>query len=380
MHEDNKRLEALLKSLLNGQYAHLYLSKNEDVQEGYPTVASILKTFGAGLWFPSQEEKQKAIDTNSMWKLQWYPDSPVGNLTANFATLRSLIGYLQGSSFYHTGDLCAFSDEYIEKLEGFINGLISDSLDSVVISYNSMSSGYKTVNEWVSSTPCSEMPGWVSVDTFNIATIANSVWTIRYGSDRKSNYTYSAAADLPSLLEDSFKDKEVEKTPVTKPVYDLNQEYNQPVKRYVLFVVTNYYHPSGGWEDATHTSDGIEGLIEIGKKELPNPMTRVTIHDLHTNQTVYDRNHDDLDDVTVKPEKKEPEEPVIQEIVISRDELTDRILSKGPTYEMIDYLTKKDLGHYIGGQGESWTWHSRERFTECTYDELKYICAKLALG
>lgn len=39
----------------------------------------------------SEESKQKAIDTNEIWTLQWYPDTPVGFYAVAAPTLDDLL-------------------------------------------------------------------------------------------------------------------------------------------------------------------------------------------------------------------------------------------------------------------------------------------------
>ncbi len=54
----------------------LYLEHNchKDV---YESIEQYTSPFNDEDWV-SLEEKQKSIDTNELWKLQWYPDTPVG--------------------------------------------------------------------------------------------------------------------------------------------------------------------------------------------------------------------------------------------------------------------------------------------------------------
>jgi hypothetical protein len=43
--------------------------------------------------FRSAEERQACIDTNEVWELQWYPDTPVGFCAIAAPTLEALIEY-----------------------------------------------------------------------------------------------------------------------------------------------------------------------------------------------------------------------------------------------------------------------------------------------
>ncbi len=58
--------------------AALYLTHNDHLN-CYATVAKFIEEEDHGYrdWV-SEEQKQKAIETNDCWFLQWYPDTPVG--------------------------------------------------------------------------------------------------------------------------------------------------------------------------------------------------------------------------------------------------------------------------------------------------------------
>jgi hypothetical protein len=58
--------------------ASLHLTHNEHLAY-YQTVADRINDSDHGYtdWV-SPEQKQKAIDTNDCWTLQWYPNTPVG--------------------------------------------------------------------------------------------------------------------------------------------------------------------------------------------------------------------------------------------------------------------------------------------------------------
>lgn len=69
-------LENELKKLLKGKFSSLTLALNEDNGPNYQTVAEVINEESRFDWV-SEEEKQKAIETNCMWTLQWYPDTPI---------------------------------------------------------------------------------------------------------------------------------------------------------------------------------------------------------------------------------------------------------------------------------------------------------------
>jgi hypothetical protein len=65
------------------------LSHNEH-RNDYATVAEYVENNGLAEYFESPEEMQKAIDTDNLWVIQWYPDSPVGQCCIAAATLEGL--------------------------------------------------------------------------------------------------------------------------------------------------------------------------------------------------------------------------------------------------------------------------------------------------
>ena len=58
--------------------ASLTLTHNDHLSY-YHTVQQAIddNEFGMDSWV-SEEQKQKAIETNDCWTLQWYPDTPIG--------------------------------------------------------------------------------------------------------------------------------------------------------------------------------------------------------------------------------------------------------------------------------------------------------------
>lgn len=69
----------------------LHLAHNEP-KSNYETVAQAIER--GGYWsdgWISEEQKQKAIDTNECWSLQWYPDTPVGFHLLHAADLDALL-------------------------------------------------------------------------------------------------------------------------------------------------------------------------------------------------------------------------------------------------------------------------------------------------
>lgn len=73
--------------------ASLHLTHNQH-KAYYMTVAQSIEQDDHGYqedcWV-SQEQKQKAIDTNECWTIQWYPDTPVGFCILSAADLDALL-------------------------------------------------------------------------------------------------------------------------------------------------------------------------------------------------------------------------------------------------------------------------------------------------
>lgn len=73
--------------------ASLHLTHN-DHKSYYRTVAEAIQEDDHGYqedcWV-SAEQRQKAIETNECWTLQWYPDTPVGFYILSAADLDALL-------------------------------------------------------------------------------------------------------------------------------------------------------------------------------------------------------------------------------------------------------------------------------------------------
>lgn len=73
--------------------ASLHLTHN-DHKSYYRTVAEAIEDGDHGYkaedWI-SPEQRQKAIDTNECWTLQWYPNTPVGFYILSAADLNALL-------------------------------------------------------------------------------------------------------------------------------------------------------------------------------------------------------------------------------------------------------------------------------------------------
>lgn len=76
-------------NLPNHKYG-LFLTHNEHLNY-YDTAEQWLNDNSDRAPFATPEERQKAIDTNSIWVLQWYPHTPVGFRIIAGATLEEVL-------------------------------------------------------------------------------------------------------------------------------------------------------------------------------------------------------------------------------------------------------------------------------------------------
>lgn len=98
---DEQELEHLLLSLLTGEHSSLTLSLNDGNASNYQSVRQMLSEPGYYAnrdeepeWV-SDDSRERAMATNRMWKLQWYPNTPVGFNDIAAATLVEIIEYLR---------------------------------------------------------------------------------------------------------------------------------------------------------------------------------------------------------------------------------------------------------------------------------------------
>ncbi|MBB3386024.1 MULTISPECIES: hypothetical protein [unclassified Rhizobium] len=78
-HETTIALEQLPAKLLRGEHTCFHLTFNDEHSINYETAAEYFS--GNPDWdrgWISPEEREKAITTNSVWTLQWYPETPIG--------------------------------------------------------------------------------------------------------------------------------------------------------------------------------------------------------------------------------------------------------------------------------------------------------------
>jgi hypothetical protein len=93
-----EKIELELRALLRGKQSSLTLSFNDDNGPNY--VADSLDHDAARdenvRWysFRSPEERQECCNTNSVWTLQWYPETPIGSYSISAPTLEKLFAFL----------------------------------------------------------------------------------------------------------------------------------------------------------------------------------------------------------------------------------------------------------------------------------------------
>lgn len=90
------QIEAGLRALLNGKHTAIRLTFNDESAINYATVAEYEEQSGRvseSNWV-SDGERAKAIETNSWWNLQWYPNTPVGSYEISASSLEALLGYV----------------------------------------------------------------------------------------------------------------------------------------------------------------------------------------------------------------------------------------------------------------------------------------------
>jgi len=92
---DIEQIERQLRGLLKGEYSQLILTFN-DFASNYVTAKQWdeeLSDAFHGDWV-SEDEKQKALATNSVWTLQWYPDTPVGFFAIHASSLAAIFAHI----------------------------------------------------------------------------------------------------------------------------------------------------------------------------------------------------------------------------------------------------------------------------------------------
>lgn len=89
-----ERLEIDLRALIQGEFSSLIISFNDEHAPNYDTAEEWGEYHDLRDWV-SEEEREKAIATNSVWTCQWYPDTPVGFYLLRASSLPALIAALR---------------------------------------------------------------------------------------------------------------------------------------------------------------------------------------------------------------------------------------------------------------------------------------------
>jgi hypothetical protein len=89
-------LEQELLGLLKGEHSSLSLTLNDENALNYQSVREWLEyEDDRDDGWVSPEERERAVATNRMWSLQWYPTTPIGFNRLRASTLSSLLAGLK---------------------------------------------------------------------------------------------------------------------------------------------------------------------------------------------------------------------------------------------------------------------------------------------
>lgn len=91
-----EEIEQSLRSLLKGEFSSLTLTFNDGNGPNYMSVRDWIEDgpdWSQTKWV-SDEDRKKGVEHNSMWELQWYPNTPVSSYRIAAASLPSLFRYL----------------------------------------------------------------------------------------------------------------------------------------------------------------------------------------------------------------------------------------------------------------------------------------------
>ena len=94
-----EHLETVLRRLLRGEHSSLIIGFNEEHAPNYQTAKEWHDRYGeygggddhGRINWVSEEERRKAIENNSVWSCQWYPNTPVGFCCLGASSLTALI-------------------------------------------------------------------------------------------------------------------------------------------------------------------------------------------------------------------------------------------------------------------------------------------------
>ena len=86
-------VESFLRSLVKGKYSSIILTWNDEHAPMYKEADGYYE-YDSSCWV-SQGEYLKAMMENSVWKLQFYPDTPIGFCVLYASSIQALIDHLQ---------------------------------------------------------------------------------------------------------------------------------------------------------------------------------------------------------------------------------------------------------------------------------------------
>lgn len=87
-------LEQRLRSLLKGEHSSLTIGFNDEHAPNYMTAAEWELDERGGDWV-SDTERERALADNTVWSIQWYPQTPVGFHRLKASSLSALLQALQ---------------------------------------------------------------------------------------------------------------------------------------------------------------------------------------------------------------------------------------------------------------------------------------------
>ncbi len=95
---DYAELEALLRGLLTGEHTSLVVSFNDGHACNYVDARTFYDRGGnedLDTGWVSPEEREKALETNSVWECHWFPRTPVVSCSLKASTLGALLEALE---------------------------------------------------------------------------------------------------------------------------------------------------------------------------------------------------------------------------------------------------------------------------------------------
>lgn len=94
--QEREAVERELLGLLKGEFSSLSIGFNDDAACNYMTATEAIDNgmLERADWV-NDEEEQRAKETNSIWTIQWYPDTPVGFCCYAASSLGALLAAIR---------------------------------------------------------------------------------------------------------------------------------------------------------------------------------------------------------------------------------------------------------------------------------------------